>query len=422
MSRDAPSRSSLLSQFPAKLRLEKFDDCIEADFKEEVRKQCIDSVKLVLPVTVVLHLLMPVGATYVFPHPQVIITYHFFIALSCVAGVMMLRWKTYRKHILNLGILVWFACASAAVLALIYTENGIYYYIGAIIFTTFYAGGFIRTTFDRASICCILVFTCSNAGLFLKSFDTKAFVYVNSFLLYTIFITLATCFFVEKTERQKFKLERELRSERDRIDRILRDILPMQIYDRIKGGENHIADLNDHVTISFCDIVGFTHLASRTSPHDVIRLLNDLFSQLDDIAAKHGIEKIKTIGDAYMAAAGVGDAIHKDAHAVAGFALDARRAVLETGERHGAAIQMRFGIATGQVISGVIGVTRPVFDVWGSTVNLASRLETASPPGAITLDARTAELLDRRFRVRPSGCIALKGIGAVATFQLVHSN
>jgi class 3 adenylate cyclase len=307
-------------------------------------------------------------------------------------------------------------------MALIFTDDGIYYYIAAAIFVTLYAGGFIRTTFSRAVVCCALVFVTFNSALYAFDFGQKSLIFVDSIMLYAIFISLSTCYFLEKMERQKFALEIELKAERDKIDAILHDMLPERIYERVKRGEMNIAESTDRASIAFCDMVGFTHLTSNTHPDLIVRMLNGLFTRFDEIALRHGVEKIKTIGDAYMAAAGVGDAINKDAYAIARFALEARDAASEVGKQHGFPIQMRFGIATGQVVSGIIGSSRPIFDVWGSTVNLASRLESISPPGAINIDASTASLLMHRFDVRPKGNATAKGIGLVEIFELDLTN
>lgn len=407
-----------LRKLIGELNLNRFDPTTELAFEDEIRIQSVRSMQFAFPVTIVLQLLMLFNARSFFPRPDAIIWYHYFIASSCFAGLILSFWAPFQKNALNLGIVVWFVCALVTVLALTFTQDGIYYYIAAAIFVTLYAGGFVRTTFLRAVVCCALIFFVFNLALYVSGFGTKSFLFVDSILAYTIFISLSTCYFIEKVERQKFALGIELKSERDRIDAILHDMLPERIYERVKRGEMNIAESTDQASIAFCDMVGFTHLTLNSEPDKVVSMLNSLFTRLDEIALCYGIEKIKTIGDAYMAAAGVGDAINKDAYAIARFSLEARNAASEVGIQHGFTIQMRFGIATGQVVSGIIGSSRPIFDVWGSTVNLASRLESISAPGAITIDASTASLLRDRFDVKPKGNASAKGIGEIAVFEL----
>jgi adenylate cyclase len=413
-----PIGSELLKNLGGGLKLHKFDTTTQALFENEMKSQCVRSMWFAFPVTIILHLLMPFGARYVFVSPEILVNYHYFIAGSCFVGLALTFVESYRQNVLNLGVAVWFVCALVTIMALLFTEDGIYNYIAAAIFVILYAGGFVRTTFSRAALCCLLIFATFNAALYIAAYELKSFVFVDCMIVYAIFISLSTCYFVERLERQKFTLEVELRTERDKIDAILHDMLPRRIYEKVKRGETNIAESTGNASIAFCDMVGFTHLASNNHPDVIVNILNGLFTRFDQIASFHGVEKIKTIGDAYMAAAGVGDAINKDAYAIARFALEARDAATEVGTQYGFTLEMRFGIATGQVVSGIIGRSRPIFDVWGSTVNLASRLEGISLPGAITIDAHTASLLINEFDVQPKGVATAKGIGRVDIFEL----
>jgi adenylate cyclase len=413
-----PIGSQLLKNIAGEIKLYRFDTATQASFENEMKFQCVRSMWFAFPVTIILHLLMPFGARYVFASPEVLISYHYFIVGSCFVGLALTSVETYRKNVLDLGVVVWFVCAFVTIMALILTEDGIYNYIGAVIFVIIYAGGFVRTTFSRAALCCLLIFATFNSALYIAGYEMKSFVFVDCMTTYAIFISLSTCYFIERLERQKFALEIELRTERDKIDLILHNMLPRRIYDKVKRGEINISESTDNASIAFCDMVGFTHLASTKHPDVIVNILNGLFTRFDKIASFHGVEKIKTIGDAYMAAAGVGDAINKDAYAIARFALEAREAATEVGTKYGFTLEMRFGIATGQVVSGIIGTSRPIFDVWGSTVNLASRLEGISLPGQISIDTRTASLLTSEFEIRPKGVATAKGIGRVDIFEL----
>ncbi|GAA0263577.1 hypothetical protein GCM10008965_34660 [Methylorubrum aminovorans] len=261
-----------------------------------------------------------------------------------------------------------------------------------------------------------------NCAIYFKGLASITYVYANFFLGYAAFIGLTVGYFIEALERNKFLLQRRVEYEQNRTEKILKEIIPSSIYERVKNGEVQIADLSHSVTILFCDIVGFTEMASKQSASQIVSMLNDLFSRLDEIAAFHGVEKIKTIGDAYMAAAGIGDAVQKDAYAIADFALASKMVTEQMSDEYPWPICMRFGIATGEVISGVIGSSRPTFDTWGRTVNLASRLERSSPPGMICLDQATAEFLMNSYEISAYGRIALKGIGDTEAFLLHGAN
>jgi adenylate cyclase len=177
-----------------------------------------------------------------------------------------------------------------------------------------------------------------------------------------------------------------------------------------------IADRVEEATILFADLVGFTAVASRVTPAVLVDNLNRIFSAFDDLCRRLGIEKIKTIGDAYMAAAGLPLPRPDHAEVIADFALamlDSLEAVNATVE---APFQIRIGIHTGSVVAGVIGSHRFLYDIWGDAVNLASRLESHSLPGRIHVSARTSEMLASRYELEPRGLINLRGLGKVRTF------
>ncbi|MEA2608647.1 MAG: adenylate cyclase [Chloroflexota bacterium] len=203
-----------------------------------------------------------------------------------------------------------------------------------------------------------------------------------------------------------------------RSEELLTNAIPASIATRLKHGETRIAESYPSTTVVFADIVGFTPWAQRTDPARVVDLLDDLFSRFDSVAADHGIEKIKTVGDAYMAAAGAPEARADHADA----ALDFGRAMLsEVGAWRTANeidLQVRIGMASGGVVGGVIGSRRILFDLWGDTVNTAARMESSGVPGRIHLAASTRELLaDRRtFEERH---VEVKGLGQMTTYLVV---
>jgi class 3 adenylate cyclase len=218
-------------------------------------------------------------------------------------------------------------------------------------------------------------------------------------------------------DRERRYVER-IELERQRYETLLRNILPGQIVTRLNNGEVVIADRVEEATILFADLVGFTAVASRVTPAVLVDNLNRIFSAFDDLCRRLGIEKIKTIGDAYMAAAGLPLPRPDHAEVIADFAL----AILDTLEAVNATIdvpfQIRIGIHTGSVVAGVIGSHRFLYDIWGDAVNLASRLESHSLPGRIHVSARTSERLAARYELEPRGLINLRGIGKFKTFFL----
>jgi adenylate cyclase len=211
----------------------------------------------------------------------------------------------------------------------------------------------------------------------------------------------------------------ELEVERARSRDLLLNILPQPIIDRLNDGERLIADRYDDVAVVFSDFVGFTEISARIPVATVVSSLNEMFSTFDSACSALGVEKIKTIGDAYMAAAGLPgsgtDSKASHVHAAADLAL----AMLAVVEEAGPPWRIRVGIHNGPVVAGVIGTSKFVYDLWGDAVNVASRLEASSEPGRIQVSASIAAALGGAFAFAPRGMIDLKGKGSTPTLFLL---
>jgi class 3 adenylate cyclase len=213
-----------------------------------------------------------------------------------------------------------------------------------------------------------------------------------------------------------------LRLEQEKSERLLLNVLPAPIAARLKAGEGVIADGFPDVTVLFADIVDFTRRSQRIAPEQVVQALNDLFSVFDQHARQRGLEKIKTIGDAYMVAGGLPDPRPDHAHAVAEMAMAMRDEVARRTDPDGQPLALRIGIDTGPVMAGVIGTSKFSYDLWGDTVNTASRMESHGVPGCIQVTARTYERLKDGYRFERRGPIAVKGKGEIVTYLLVGRN
>jgi adenylate cyclase len=219
-------------------------------------------------------------------------------------------------------------------------------------------------------------------------------------------------------DREREMLE-ALRIEKERSEHLLLHILPQAIVTRLNREETVIADQLSDVTILFADLVGFTRLSSELSARDLIRLLNGLFSEFDRLALSFGVEKIKTVGDAYMLAGGVPEPRADHAHAVAETALAMLEAVKRTNYDLPIQLQMRIGMHSGDVMAGVIGTHKFIYDIWGNAVNIASRMESQGVPNRIQISAATRLHIYERFRVEPHGSVDIKGRGPMETFILL---
>jgi adenylate cyclase len=225
----------------------------------------------------------------------------------------------------------------------------------------------------------------------------------------------------ELASRREFRTDLALADARGRVDDLLHSMMPREIVGRIQAGETTIADIHGEVSIVFADLVGFTALSRRMTASQLVDLLNTVFSRFDAAANRLGIEKIKTIGDAYMAVGGLstGEEARAHAEAMADFALAMRDITAALAVETGLPVAVRVGLHVGPVVAGVIGIKKPAFDCWGDAVNMASRLETASAPGAVLISETAHARLREAFRVEAAAPVYLKGIG-VSPVWLLH--
>lgn len=222
------------------------------------------------------------------------------------------------------------------------------------------------------------------------------------------------------TSRYAIKLantaEAALEHEYHRSDALLLNVLPAPVAERLKAGER-IADGHESVSVLFADIVGFTAGARRAGPEVTVAMLNRFFSAADDLAEQHGCEKIKTIGDCVMAAAGLPEPRSNHADTLARYALALRKAV-EDESFAGAPLRLRIGLHSGPAVAGVIGRRRFAYDLWGDTVNMASRIQSATEPGEIQLSDATRQQLGQSFSCVAAGEIEVRGAGRVSVWRL----
>ncbi len=210
----------------------------------------------------------------------------------------------------------------------------------------------------------------------------------------------------------------ELEQEKRRSETLLLNILPHSIVERMRTGETAIADSVAEVTILFCDLVGFTALSQHLPANRTIDFLSQIFSRFDQLVAEYGVEKIKTVGDSYMVAGGIPEPLADHAYRVASLAPRMLDAVEQIARSTALKLEARIGIHTGPVVAGVIGTHKFIYDVWGDTVNTASRMESHSLTGRIQISAVTRNALGDRFVFEPRGMIDIKGKGAMETYFL----
>jgi class 3 adenylate cyclase len=222
-----------------------------------------------------------------------------------------------------------------------------------------------------------------------------------------------------RLRKSEFLSREALRDEKALSERLLLNVLPRSIADRLKAGPEAIADRFPDASILFADIVGFTPLSERMPPEEVVALLDEVFSAFDRAAAHRGLEKIKTIGDAYMVAAGLPTPRRDHLEALADMALEMQRVVLALDERRGLDLAVRVGIHAGPVVAGVIGTSKFSYDVWGDTVNTASRMESHGAPGQIQVTDTVRSRLEGGYEFSEPRRIEVKGKGTLTTSFLL---
>lgn len=213
--------------------------------------------------------------------------------------------------------------------------------------------------------------------------------------------------------------EAKLALEREKSEKLLLNILPVSIAERLKENEAVIADHFESTTVLFSDIVGFTSLSEKISPTELVGRLNHIFSAFDDLVQKYELEKIKTIGDAYMVAGGFPEPKEDHTISVARMALEMLDVLADSKLAAEQPVQIRIGIHCGPAVAGVIGVKKFAYDVWGDTVNTASRMESSGLPGRIQLSQQAAMVLQNQFEIEERGLIDIKGKGGLKTWWLL---
>ena len=252
--------------------------------------------------------------------------------------------------------------------------------------------------------------------------QTIAVFFVLNFAAMSTIVYLLVVFFVREKDRLKNALDREhglLQIEQQRSERLLLNVLPGHIAERLKRDPSIIADGVADCTVMFADLTDFTSLAEDMPPREMVAMLNEVFSWFDGLAEKYELEKIKTIGDAYMAAGGLRDRDSKYTEAIVDWALEVRNGISARKTRAGQPLGIHIGIGSGPVVAGVIGVKKFIYDLWGNTVNIASRLSTEATSGGILVDATTYRRLRGLYHFEGPEPLTVKGQRQITSYRLI---
>ena len=307
------------------------------------------------------------------------------------------------------GISLWALLAPIGAVLFIGAHEALAWFF-AYVFLTALSGGFDYYLADTALPPPVRISTGTTVFFFALNFAAVS----------TIVFLLLRYSAIEKRKAQ-LRLEEAhhlLQLEQERSERLLLNILPGPIAERLKNSNQTIADGFADVSVMFVDIVNFTHIAEGLSPQQVFSMLNRVFSSFDELAEKHGLEKIKTIGDAYMVAGGLNDQREDFTEALVDLALEMRDLLQRDFHINDMHIEVRIGIGSGPVVAGVVGKKKFIYDLWGDTVNIASRITSEGVPGMIQVDETTYRRLKDRYDFHEPQTIYLKGKGNMVVYRL----
>ena len=285
-----------------------------------------------------------------------------------------------------------------------------------------------RLQFRYSALVGLAIIVMHNVGTLLFTDETTTdLIFGDYFLLVTAVIGTIGAYFLERSQRLLYLREQELDEERGRSEGLLRNILPAQVADRLKrrdptADHGRIAQAYDEVTVVFADLVGFTRQSGLADPPEVVAVLDEVFRRFDAITERFGLETIKTIGDAYMAVAGVPESRSDDVEAAARAALTMRDDVRELRWPTGDPMHVRIGMATGPAVAGVIGRRKFAYDLWGVTVNTAARMESSGIPDEIQVSDGLHRRLDDRYRFSEGHVVDLEGMGPTTAWFLIGRN
>lgn len=389
--------------------LARFSSEKEDRFRTRYAERSIPFIRVSLPLAATLYLLFLAWDYSIAPDAllytlSVRLPFSFF-AVTVFGLTFLQTFERWSQSVLCVTVVLG---ATGIVLVLAILPDGFTYGVPGLLLVIMYACGAIRLLLTAAIIACCAIIVLANTMLMVKGASAFQILNTNVFLISASVIGLIYTALLEWTERHAFALEEDLRTDKQASETLLRNFLPDRIMNRLRDGERSIAEAVGEATVLFADIVGFTPLTHRMAPGHVVEVLSDIFNRFDEISDGKGVEKVKTIGDSYMAVAGVRTPSPRNAECMAEFAIEALAFVRAYAEENDLPLQIRIGMSTGSLVSGVIGTHVPIFDLWGGPVNDASRLQQEGIPGAIQVSETTYWRLRNKYEFQPRGVLTLK--------------
>jgi len=398
------------------------DEALEEEFRSEHNSKTLAQVRVAIIIAALLYAAFSILDFIVFSDGRwKALTYRFgFVIPVLVLGFAATYRDYFKRNMQSLVmVIIYIAGLGIALIAYSYQDSrGELHFTGTLlpIFWAFIYSGLRFINAVKISLSLIVTYEVIFVGF--SGFPIELLVSFNFFLLASMIIGVLGGYTIESYFRRDFINQQLISIEKQKNEHLLLNILPQNIADELKAQPGTIAKDYEQITVLFADLVEFSAWSLKNSAHDIVRLLNEIFSMFDGLTDKYNLEKIKTIGDAYMVTNNLRETESSNVESVARFAFDMHRAVESFNLRSSHKVQLRIGIHTGPAVAGVIGVKKFVYDVWGSTVNVASRMEATCPRNEIQVSEASYELLKNRFIFEDRGEIVIKGHGNLHAYLL----
>ena len=422
-----PGGSDDLSRGAIRLR---FPPDEETAFRRYHSRNSVVIIRYAILLTIILYGLFAILDVHAAPFSKQEIWFiRFALVIPALFGVMIFSFHPVFLRILQPMMVLVVLIDASGILAMIELESH-----GELGYQTYYAGLMLvimaahtiyRLRFVYATLSTIFVLVgyegiaIAHQKLLASGDGFVVFVSNNFFFVSSAILGMASSYFLEVYIRRVFAQRIRLGQEEEKSNRLLLNILPRETAAALKEREGVIAEHYDHASILFADVADFASISARMTPHEVVGLLNEVFSHFDDLAERHDLEKIKTIGDCYMVAAGVPRSRQDHAQILAHVGLAMLRYVEGRRFSDVGRISLRVGINSGPVVAGVIGRKKFIYDLWGDTVNVASRMECHGTSGRVQITTGTYELIKDQFVCEPRGSILVKGKGAMPIWHVI---
>jgi class 3 adenylate cyclase len=408
----------------------RFPDDVEKAFRDDYFRNSIVIARTAIILTIVLYGLFGILDIYAAPlSKHVIWGIRFTVVIPFLLCALLLSYRSFFCHVMQLILSLGALTVGFGILAMIAIlssgEPGYHLYYAGLMLVIVGTHTILRLRFVYATLSTILIVAgyeligIVHQRLLASPDGVLFFISNNFFFISSNIIGMTASYFLEVYIRRDFAQRLRLAQEQEKAERLLLNILPREIAATLKDQERIIADHYPGASILFADVVDFTPMSASMMPAEIVGLLNEVFSQFDNLIEQYDLEKIKTIGDCYMVAAGVPRPRPDHAHALARMGLEILKYVEGRTFGNGKQVALRIGINSGPVVAGVIGRKKFIYDLWGDAVNVASRMESHGMGGTIQITTNTYELIKDDFVCEPHGTILVKGKGEMPVWRVV---